>query len=240
MVSPLFVFTDGTQGYTMCGRYMIVSSGEELRRRFQVRESAGVERYNAAPLQMLPVVRREENENRIALLRWGLTPSWATEDFGGRIINARAETVHERPSFRHLLRHRRCLVPATGFYEWLKHPNGRFPFRFSLRDEALFSMAALWDEWYNPTTGEILQSFAIITVPANALVARIHDRMPALLSRESESLWLDINAPLADVLLCLRPYPAEAMVCTPASRRLNNPRYDDASVLTPEEIPPLP
>jgi putative SOS response-associated peptidase YedK len=218
---------------------MLVASAEALAQRFRVAEAgSAVERYNAAPLQALPVIRREGQQNRLDLLRWGLVPAWAQEDTGSSLINARVESLRERPSFRHLLRHRRCLVPASAFYEWLKHPRGRFPFRFFLPEEPLFAMAGLWDEWYNRETGEILRSFVVITVPANALVSRIHNRMPAILPRAAEALWLDADAPLPEVLACLQPYPAEAMACAPVSRRLNNPRNDDPSVLLPEESPP--
>lgn len=219
---------------------MLVATGDELTHRFRVQEAPPFTRYNAAPTQLLPVIRSIDGQPQLALLRWGLTPAWAAEDFGGRLINARAESVRERPSFRHLLRHRRCLVPANAFYEWLKRPGGSFPFRFFLPEEPLFAMAGLWDEWCNPATGEIVSSFTIITVPANQLVARIHDRMPALLPRTAETAWLDERAPLSEVLSLLRPYPADAMACAPVSRRLNNPRNDDASLLIPEEpVPPL-
>lgn len=223
----------------MCGRYMLVESGEGLRQRFHLQEAPAVARYNAAPLQALPIIRQEGRERRLEFFRWGLTPAWAAEDFGGRLINARAETLRERPSFRHLLHRRRCLIPANAFYEWLKHPQGRFPFRFFLPEHPLFAMAGLWDEWLSPITGELVRSFTIITVAANALVARFHDRMPALLPKEAESLWLDEDAPLHEVLSLLQPYPAEAMAYAPVSRRLNTPRHDDASVLIPEEPPPL-
>lgn len=217
---------------------MLVAPGEDLSRRFHVREAPTVERYNAAPLQSLPVIRVQKGEIELSFLRWGLTPAWAREDFGSRLINARAETLRERPSFRHLIHHRRCLVPASAFYEWLKHPSGRFPFRFFLAEEPLFGMAGLWDEWLNPETGELLQSFTIITVPANGLVARIHDRMPALLPQEAEKLWLDPTLPVSLALSLLRPYPPEAMAFAPVSRRLNSARYDDQSLLIPEEQPP--
>ncbi|MCS6966496.1 MAG: SOS response-associated peptidase, partial [Candidatus Kapabacteria bacterium] len=190
----------------MCGRYMLTIGGNELAHRFQIGEAPPVERYNAAPMQFLPIICWGSRTNHLAMLRWGLTPSWAQEDSGGRFINVRAETLRERPSFRHLLYRRRCLVPASAFYEWLKHPSGRFPFRFFLLGEPLFAMAGLWDEWLNPETGELLRSFSIITVPANSLVARIHDRMPALLHREAEKLWLDPTTPVSLALSLLRPY----------------------------------
>lgn len=219
---------------------MLVDSGDGLRQRFQLREAPAIARYNAAPLQLLPIIWQQAGERRLDFLRWGLTPAWASEDFGGRLINARTETLRKRPSFRHLLHRRRCLIPANAFYEWLKHPQGRFPLRFFLPEHPLFAMAGLWDAWLCPATGELVRSFTIITVAANSLVARFHDRMPALLPHEGESLWLDETAPLNKVLSLLQPYPATAMAYAPASRRLNNSRTDDASVLTPEEpLPPL-
>lgn len=224
----------------MCGRYMLVASGKELSRRFQVADAPDIARYNIAPMQGVPVIYQEAGQNRLGFFRWGLTPAWAAEDLGGRLINARAESLHQRPSFRHLLHRRRCLVPATAFYEWLKHPRGRFPFRFFLPEEPLFALAGLWDEWCHPETGELLRSVVIITVPANALVARLHDRMPAVLSRAAEQLWLDLHIPPTRALACLQPYPAGALARTPASRRLNSPRNDDASVLLPDEEVPEP
>jgi putative SOS response-associated peptidase YedK len=218
----------------MCGRYMLVAGSEELETRFRV-SGAAVERYNAAPAQVLPVVRIRQGARELGWLRWGLTPAWAREDFGGRLINARAESLRERPAFRHLLHRQRCLVPATAFYEWAPTgQGGKVPYRFFLREQRLFAMAGLWDQWCNPLTGELLESFTIITVPANALVAPIHDRMPAILLPEAEELWLEPDAPLPQVLASLRPYPTEEMECAPVSRRLNNPRNDDPSVLVPD------
>ena len=160
-------------------------------------------RFNAAPTQTLPVIVRQ-SPNHLALMRWGLVPSWAKDaSIGSRMINARVETVAEKPAYGRLLRRQRCLVPASGFYEWKREGRRRTPFYFHLRDDAPFAFAGLWDVWTNPEGRGEVHSYTIVTCPANAVVAPVHDRMPVMLEREAEETWLDPDIDDPETLLPL-------------------------------------
>ncbi len=166
----------------MCGRFAVIVDLERLLLRFDVKADGDfvLPRYNIAPMQQVPVIL-DSKPKTLSQIRWGLTPSWSKEDSG--IINARGETFAEKPSFK---RAKRCLIPASGFYEWQKTPAGKMAYWFYTDD--LFSFAGLWDNWVGPS-GEI-QSFTIITVEPNSVVSKIHNRMPAILSRADEARWL--------------------------------------------------
>jgi putative SOS response-associated peptidase YedK len=163
-------------------------------------------------------------------MRWGLIPHWAKEaKVGARMINARAETLTERASFRPLLRTRRCLVPASGFYEW--HPTTKVPHYVHPKDADVFAFAGLHDVWRDPE-GEEIASYTIITTTPNALLAPIHDRMPVILRPADQDAWLDPDETEPEPLLALlKPYPARAMVAYPVSRAVNSPRNDGPELL---------
>lgn len=216
----------------MCGRFTIFADPAQLAERFNAALPAeGLRpRYNAAPTQDLPVILNED-ERAIQLLRWGLVPFWAKDPaIGNRMINARAETLPEKPSFRTPLQKRRCLVLADGFYEWKKTEHGKAPLRIGLKTGEPFAFAGLWETWKQPD-GELLRTFTIITTPPNSLMEPIHNRMPAILLPEDEALWLDNSAGVIGWLSALRPYPAELMTAYPVSPRVNSPRNDDPSVV---------
>ena len=181
----------------------------------------------------MPVVLAE-SPNHVELMRWGLIPRWAKEaDSGLNTINARAETVAERRTYRGPLRHQRCLVPASGYYEWQRTANGKVPHWVYLPDEPLFAFAGLWETWRDPA-GDEVRSYTIITCEANALTARIHNRMPVILQREDEDQWLnpDLVEP-EQVLPLLRPYPSDRMAAHPVSRKVNNPHNDSQDLIVP-------
>lgn len=216
----------------MCGRYALVET-DALQTRFDISGTMPdlAPRYNVAPTQILPVVVRN-SPNRIALMRWGLIPSWAKDASGaGRMINARAETVAERPAYRTALRSRRCLVPANGFFEWQRAGASRVPHYFHMKDDALFAFAGLYDTWRDPN-GDTITTYTIITGAPNDVVAPIHDRMPVILHREDEDRWLDlaITGP-GEVVPLLRPYPASEMEAYPVSTVVNSPAHDMPDVL---------
>jgi putative SOS response-associated peptidase YedK len=201
----------------MCGRYSVAIDPEQLASFFNAAlpATALAPRYNAAPAENLPVLLNT-GERRIEVLRWGLIPAWANDStIGNKLINARAETVDQKPSFRDAFRKRRCLVLANGFYEWQKTPHGKVPMHIALKSGDPFAFAGLWESWKSPT-GEILRTFTIITTTANDVVAPIHDRMPVILKRQDEALWLNNDAQPAwrDLLV---PYPAELMQAEPIS-----------------------
>jgi putative SOS response-associated peptidase YedK len=185
-------------------------------------------RYNIAPSQdVLTVVQNGVGLREAVMLRWGLIPSWAKEaGIGNKMINARCETVAEKVGFRYALRERRCIIPATGFYEWQRAGSGKTPYHFRLRSGALMGLAGLWEEWHGPD-GNVIRSFTIITTSANSLVAPMHNRMPVLLSLEQRELWLDhsqFDLPLITSLM--QPYSTDEMEAYPVSSYVNSPRNE--------------
>ena len=194
-------------------------------------------RYNLAPGQPVPVVRRQDGATtrEIVTLRWGLVPAWARDADPARApANARAESLADRPTFREAFRHRRCLVPASGFYEWQGRGRRRQPWLFRPRDGISFCFAGLWETWHDPVADRAIETCAIITTAPNELVRPIHDRMPAILAPEDSLRWLnpDLAQP-GDLAPLLRPFPAGAMMATPVTSRVNNIRHDDAACLEP-------
>jgi len=218
----------------MCGRYVLAQI-DALAQRFGVQADlpATTPRYNVAPTQTMPVVVKH-SPNQLVLMRWGLIPSWAKEGKTEQtMINARAETLAQKPTFRRLLSSQRCLVPASGFYEWQQAAGGKVPHYISLKDEPLFAFAGLYDRWTD-SQGTEVYSYTIITTAPNALMASIHNRMPAILGRDEEELWLNPDETESDRLLpLLKPYPAEMMQARPVSRAVNNVRNDTSTLLQP-------
>ncbi|MCB1511841.1 MAG: SOS response-associated peptidase [Hyphomicrobiaceae bacterium] len=221
----------------MCSRYNLTSPPEAVRAYFNVAKCEPFPpRYNIAPTQPVLIARRGHGgERELCLVRWGLIPGWAKnlEKFS-TLINARAETLTEKPSFRGPLRHKRCLIPADGFYEWTGKPGNKQPHLIRPRGGGLMAFAGLYEEWLGPDGSEI-DSMAIITVPANAAVRPIHDRMPAILPSEHFDAWLDVRAvdtPFAVPLLS--PARDDLLEIVEVSRRLNNPRNDGPELLLPD------
>ncbi len=221
----------------MCGRYTLATQLELLEPRFGVDAGSApsIPRYNIAPGQMVPVVSVEHGRN-LTMMRWGLVPSWAKDkSVGYRMINARAETVAEKPSFRKALESRRCLVPADGFFEWRKEQGGRVktPVRFVLKDRSLFAFAGLWERWKQPD-GKDLLTYTIITTEANELVRPVHDRMPVILGRDDEGRWLEKptgkGKPPVELLA---PFPADMMEVYEVSTAVNSPKNDIPACIQP-------
>lgn len=231
----------------MCGRYKLVAPTGRIFDEFSL---MGLRlnlqpRYNIAPTQDAPVIRRMPHGmpsgRQISMIRWGMIPAWSPSpkpgaSLGTGQINARAETVAEKPTFREAMKARRCLVPADGFYEWTQEGGEKRPMLFEMKDESVFALAGLWESWTNG--GAPLETFTIICTAANALVGRIHDRMPVILPKEHWEAWLDTDGTdVSAVLPLLTPFPADAMTVRPVSTRLNKVSADDAALLTPE--PPV-
>lgn len=216
----------------MCGRYELHTHPAALALAFGLPAPPAVApRYNIAPMQDVPVVRLSHaGERELAFVRWGLVPRWAKDPaIGARMINARAETLAEKPSFRTALRRHRCLVPADGFYEWkLNAAGGKQPIHIGMKDGATFAFAGLTERWLSQE-GEVLDTCTIVTTRANALLAPLHDRMPAIVAPARYGAWLDVAN--TDVAAFFEPYPAEAMTYYPVSTRVNSVRHDDATLL---------
>jgi putative SOS response-associated peptidase YedK len=209
-----------------------------------------IPRFNIAPSQEVLTIRDTENVSNLEMVLWGLIPSWAAEPKG--LINARAETLEEKPSFSESFQRRRCLIPADGFYEWRRAGRSRQAFYFQMGDEEPFAFAGIWDRWVSReleshsralTEGTIrrnaaVDSCAIITTTANELLAPIHDRMPVILPREDYALWLDPSARPADLKQLLVPFPAEAMKSHPVGSQVNFPSIDNESLVSHVEVEP--
>jgi putative SOS response-associated peptidase YedK len=198
-----------------------------------------VPRFNVAPTQAIPVIANNHPE-RLEMFHWGLVPSWAKDlSIGNRMINARAETLADKPAFRTALRRRRCLVPADGFYEWRKEADGKTktPMYIQLKGHRPFAFAGLWDVWHSPD-GSVLPSCTIITTQPNELMAGIHDRMPAILQESDYARWLcpDEQEP-AEMSTLLQPYPADQMQVFAVSRDVNSPKNEGPNLITPVEVP---
>jgi len=219
----------------MCGRYALTSPPTVIAERFGLAWVPDVPpHYNTAPSQLIPVVRETGKGRELALLKWGLIPSWARDvSIGMKLINARAETLADKPAFRSAYRRRHCLVPADAFYEWKPVAGRKQPYCIRMRDQALFGMAGLWEHWVAPD-GQVVESCTIVTVDANALVAELHDRMPLILAPGDYGAWL--NAETREAALP-RAVPAEEMVAYPVSPLVSNARNDLPACLTPVDAP---
>jgi len=228
----------------MCGRYSLTTPVESLRRLFEFPELPNLApRYNVAPTQEAPVVRRgDDGDSHLALLRWGLIPSWAKDrTIASRLINARAETVATTNAFRAAFKSRRCLVLADGFYEWRTEGDRRQPHRIVRADGGAFAMAGLWESWRDKAGDTVLESFTIITTEANALVKTIHARMPVILDAHDHAAWLGSPA-IEERRALLRPCPPEMLHAYRVGPRVNSPRNDDAACIAaapPAEMPRL-
>ncbi len=220
----------------MCGRFTLTLNGEQLQAAFpQFHIPAVVQpRYNIAPGQPILAVPNDGRQTATFFL-WGLIPAWSKKPRG--FINARGETLAEKPSFRAAYRRRRCLILADGFYEWPRGKGPKVPWWFHRPDGKPFALAGLWEVWPSPEGGEI-PTCTIITVPANEVVGQVHPRMPAILPPEAYEAWLDPTEQRPEALQALlRPYPAEALQGTPVSPKVNDPSFDDPACLTPYEPP---
>jgi putative SOS response-associated peptidase YedK len=222
----------------MCGRFSSRAKPEQIKKEFRaVVDNPGVfrSRYNVAPMQMIPAVAGSDAGKRIITeLKWGLVPSWAKDaDIGNRMINARSETLTEKPSFREAFRSRRCIIPASGFYEWQRTATGaKQPFYFYLKEKEVFGFAGLWETWLDKTSGESVETCTIITTTANAVLKPVHDRMPVILKSADYERWLDAkNTNTGELQKLLAPYPAEAMEAHAVSRAVNSPTTDSPELI---------
>lgn len=218
----------------MCGRYTL--SSRKLALAEQALHSLFPElppRYNIAPSQDVPIIRESPEGYELVMVRWGLIPHWAKESKTGySMINARAETVAEKPAFRDAFRRRRCLIPADGFYEWKKEGTAKQPFHIRLKGGGDFGFAGLWERWRGED--QEIESCSIIVTDANDLMRPIHDRMPVILDPASYEIWLNAeNRNTGALAGLLRPYPAGEMEAVPVSRRVNSPKNDDPECIAP-------
>jgi putative SOS response-associated peptidase YedK len=222
----------------MCGRYVISSPAETIRDLF---EAMGPlpnlrPRYNVAPTDPVPVVLldRETKARKLDTLRWGLIPYWAKDiKIGATMINAKAETVAEKPAFREAFQSRRCLIPADAFYEWQKlDAKTKQPYAIVMKERSVFGFAGLWERWKDRANGEIVRSFSIITTEPNEVCAPIHDRMPVIVPPDDYGKWLgEVETDPVRLLGMLKPYPAERMEAYKVGPRVGNVKNDDPGLV---------
>jgi putative SOS response-associated peptidase YedK len=218
----------------MCGRFALAFVKGFYSRFEVIDQQAGIEpRFNIAPTQTVPTIVCQ-SPNRVVMMRWGLVPFWAKDPrIGNKLINARAEGITTKPAFRASLKRKRCLVPATGFYEWKKTDGGKVPHYVHMRDDSFFAFAGLYDNWHGPDGSELL-SFTIVTTSPNAMMKKIHNRMPVMLRQEDEGLWLSKEPlPEDELTRILLPYPSRPMAAYPVSQAVNNPNNESEDLIAP-------
>lgn len=222
----------------MCGRFLLVSPGRDLAERFGLAEEPDLKpRYNIAPTQLVAVIRAEPDTlvRRLDMLRWGLIPFWAkSASIGSRMINARSETVAEKPAFRSALKRRRCIIPADGFYEWSGKKGKKLPHLITMADRSPFGFAGLWETWKDPDDNRI-ESCTILTTEANEFLRPLHDRMPVILAPEAYGPWLDPGLEERPTLSSmLRQYQSDAMAFRAVSSKVNKSNYDAPDCMEPD------
>jgi putative SOS response-associated peptidase YedK len=221
----------------MCGRFTLKAAAMSLKELFDLADVPTLPlRYNIAPTQNVAAVRQISGQpcRELTMLRWGLIPSWAKDrTIGNRLINARADTVAEKPSFRSAYRQRRCLVVADGFYEWMKDNGKKQPYYIRLADGSPFAIAGLWEHWQG-ADGEIIDSCTLLTTEANDLMRPIHERMPVILPRQAYAQWLDPTVQRPEQIApLLKPYPSEELIAGRVGMQVNNPRNEESSCVEP-------
>jgi putative SOS response-associated peptidase YedK len=220
----------------MCGRFVLTADTDMVQMAFNLTNVAHpiAPRFNIAPSQPIAVITNDDPRT-LTYHQWGLIPSWSKDPkMGSKMINARSETAAEKPAFRSAFKRRRCLIPATGFFEWKKQSGGKVPMFIHMQDRQVFAFAGLWEIWHSPEGGEI-RTATILTTEPNEFMAEIHDRMPVILQAKDYETWLAAGDQKADDLMPLmKPFPAELMKAYPVSTFVNSPGND-----TPETIEPL-
>jgi putative SOS response-associated peptidase YedK len=221
----------------MCGRFTNTAKQKDIENEFKIGRLNKVSfdaRYNIAPSQMIDAVLESNAERILTELKWGLIPAWAKDgSIGNKLINARAETLSEKPSFRTAFKSRRCIIPASGFYEWAKKGAGaKQPFYFYLTEKDVFGFAGLYEEWLDKESGELVETCAIITTGANEILEPVHDRMPVILKAENYDRWLDEKEKNPERLQSLlAPFPAEEMASHAVGKAVNSPIYDSPELI---------
>lgn len=216
--------------YIMCGRFAFSPFQKLIEERFDIEVETGnyIPRYNCAPSQSLAVITNNDPD-KLSYFKWGLIPHWAKDPkIGYKLINARAETIDEKASFKSSFLSKRCLIPADSFYEWKVEKNKKIPYRIFIKNESIFTMAGIWDIWRSPQEN-LISSFSIITTSANDFMSNIHDRMPVILNRDDEKKWL-ANEPAESLKSFLKQYPSELMDAYEVSSMVNNPINDNAEI----------
>lgn len=214
----------------MCGRFTLYSSSTAIQQETGTAIPEIQPNYNVAPTQLVLTIASNHKQTKAGFLKWGLVPSWADDpSIGHKMINARAETVDEKPSFKKLLERRRCLVAADSFYEWKKEGKEKQPYRITVNDESIFTFAGLWDRWEGEE--ETITSCTIITTEANDLMKDLHHRMPVIIPKSQREKWLDPDTSKEEAKAMLKPYDSQQMTAYPVSRAVNSPKNNSPDLL---------
>jgi len=218
----------------MCGRYAITTAPEAIRQLFGYLEQPNwPPRHNVAPTQPVPIVRLSEGKRQLALVRWGLIPAWVKDPRAFTlVINARGESVLDKPAFRNAMKYRRCLFPADGFYEWKRAGERKQPYFVRLKSGRAMAFAGLWESWMGPN-GEEMETAAIVTTTASPSIAHIHDRMPVIVSPDAFDFWLDPKVDAEMATAVIQPAKDELLECYPVSSAVNRTANDSAELLAP-------
>lgn len=221
----------------MCGRFTLFTAYENLINEFDIQQIFAKEyyeeSYNIAPTHNIVSIINDGTKNRMGYLKWGLIPSWAKDDkMASKLINARSETVDEKPSFKKSFHQRRCIIPMDSFYEWKRNGKEKIPMRIKMKDDSLFAVAGLWDTWNSPN-GEAIHTCTILTTEANELMSEIHDRMPVILPKEKQSIWLNTSIQHKDILKSLLvPYRSDEMMTYKVSSKVNSSKNNSVDLIT--------
>lgn len=218
----------------MCARFFLFADRIDLMKEFDLPEILDeiIPRYNISPTSDVLVVLNVENKRQLRFLKWGLVPFWAKDaTIGQKLINAKAETISEKPSFCNAYKSRRCIIPANGFYEWKQEDKYKQPYAIKSREDKLLGLAGIWEQWDRQE--QLLETCAIITTSPNKLIEPIHNRMPVIINKTDYSTWLDSTTPIEAVHHLLKPYPNELLIVYPVDRKVGNPRINDASCIQP-------
>lgn len=222
----------------MCGRFTLFASYEKLLEEFDVEvaiaEELYRESYNIAPSQQVIAIIHDGSKNRMGYLKWGFIPSWSKDEkFASKMINARSETVDEKPSFKQSFYRKRCIIPMDSFYEWKREGNSKIPMRIKMKDDSLFAVAGLWDTWQSPNGA--VHTCTILTTTSNKFMSTIHERMPVILPKEHQHTWLNPQIQNRDQLKTLLvPYPSELLTAYPVSDKVNSPKNNGRELI--EEV----
>lgn len=221
----------------MCGRFTFYITNQELEEFYQLRNTTPLDqRFNIAPLQTIPVITQQQGIRELQMMRWGLIPSWAKdESIANKLINARAETITDKPSFRQSLKNRRCIIPISGFYEWKKTGKQKQPMYIANQQQQHLPLAGLWDQWTNHN-GLLIKTCTLITVSPNEQISLIHNRMPAILTEQQSNIWLDEKADIHHILQLLSPY-TNPLHIHPVSNQVNSPAFDTPELIAINDVP---
>lgn len=221
----------------MCGRYVLSTDAETVQQEFNLAELPTLaSRFNIAPSQPVPVITNE-SPSELTIVQWGLIPSWAKDPkMAFKMINARSETAHEKPSYRSAFKRRRCLIPTTGFYEWIKTEGGKQPYFIHRNDKEVFAFAGLWEVWRNPE-GDEVWTCTVLTTDANEKISHLHHRMPVILEGDAREAWLDDASDLGELRAILQPFDSNKIDYYPVSKSVNNVRNDNPTLLERDNPP---